>query len=88
MMAKQERPFAMVRQPFELKRVRRALDTLPLADADLAATGRRSPCIEAVRLWSIAHRFRRGRRIRVQVSGRPEHPSAVLLPVRAAAQAH
>lgn len=87
-MAKQERPFPMVRQPFGLKRVHRALDTLPLADADLAATGRRSPYIEAVRLRPAAHRFRRGRRIRVQVSSRPEHPSAVLLPVWAAAQAH
>lgn len=48
MIALQERPFAMVRQPFELKGIRRALDTLPLADADLAALGHRSDYIQAI----------------------------------------
>ncbi|WP_327745419.1 CocE/NonD family hydrolase [Streptomyces europaeiscabiei] len=48
MIAKQERPFAMVRQPFQLKGIRRALDTLPLADADLAALGHRSPYIQDI----------------------------------------
>ncbi|WP_371663040.1 CocE/NonD family hydrolase [Streptomyces sp. NBC_00280] len=48
MVAKQERPFAMLRHTFDLKRVRRALDTLPLADADLAALGHRSDYIQAI----------------------------------------
>ncbi|MGW0711321.1 CocE/NonD family hydrolase [Streptomyces sp. NPDC002643] len=48
MIAKQERPFAMLRQPLELKGIRRALDTLPLADADVAALGERSEYLQAI----------------------------------------
>ncbi|MFJ9898446.1 CocE/NonD family hydrolase [Streptomyces sp. NPDC091280] len=48
MVAKQERPFAMVRQPLELKKLRSALDTLPLADADVAALGHRSDYLQAI----------------------------------------
>ncbi|BBC38415.1 hypothetical protein SGFS_097090 [Streptomyces graminofaciens] len=48
MVAKQERPFSMVRQPFELKGIRRALDTLPLAEADVAALGHRSQYLQDI----------------------------------------
>jgi putative CocE/NonD family hydrolase len=48
MVAKQERPLAMLRQPLEFKRVRRALDTLPLNQADIAALGHRSQYIQDI----------------------------------------
>jgi putative CocE/NonD family hydrolase len=48
MVAQQERRFAMLRQPLELKRIRRALDTLPLGQADVAALGHRSDYIQDI----------------------------------------
>jgi putative CocE/NonD family hydrolase len=46
--AGQERRFTMLRQIFEAKRVARALYTLPLRDADVAAMGRRSDYIQHI----------------------------------------
>jgi putative CocE/NonD family hydrolase len=46
--AGQERRFTMFRQVFEAKRVARALYTLPLKDADVAAMGRRSDYIQHI----------------------------------------
>lgn len=48
MVAGQERRWAMPRQLLAAKRVRRAMDTLPLGQADVAATGRRSDYIQDV----------------------------------------
>ncbi|MCT9078698.1 CocE/NonD family hydrolase [Streptomyces fulvoviolaceus] len=48
MVAGQERRWAMPRQLLEAKRVRRAMDTLPLGQADVAAMGRRSDYIQDV----------------------------------------
>jgi hypothetical protein len=44
--ATMERPFAMCRQPFQKRRTRRALHTLPLGKADVAALGHTSDYIQ------------------------------------------
>ncbi|MGP3915815.1 CocE/NonD family hydrolase [Nonomuraea sp. 10N515B] len=48
LIAVQERPLAMLRQPFQAKKIRRALSTLPLNQADVAAVGRRSDYIQDI----------------------------------------
>jgi putative CocE/NonD family hydrolase len=48
MVGSQERRWAILRQPFQAKRVRRALDTLPLGKADVAAIGHRSDYIQDI----------------------------------------
>lgn len=44
--ATMERRFAMVRQPFQKRRTRRALHTLPLGEADVVALGHKSDYIQ------------------------------------------
>jgi putative CocE/NonD family hydrolase len=51
LMAGIESPLAMLRQRSQARKTRRALDTLPLKDADLAAVGRRSGYIQDI----VAH---------------------------------
>ncbi|RVX43721.1 hypothetical protein EDD27_6415 [Nonomuraea polychroma] len=46
--AVQERPWAMLRQPLHFRKVRRALNTLPLNQADVAAIGCRSDYIQDI----------------------------------------
>jgi putative CocE/NonD family hydrolase len=46
--AVQERPWAMLRQPAQARRTRRALHTLPLDQADVAAVGHRSDYIQGI----------------------------------------
>lgn len=46
--ATMERPFAMVRQPIQARKTRRALRTLPLGDADVAALGHTSDYIQDI----------------------------------------
>jgi hypothetical protein len=64
----QERRFGLLRHLVQGRRTARALRTLPLAQADIAAIGHRSDHIQDVLAHTTAHRFRRGHRIRVQVS--------------------
>lgn len=64
--ATMERPLAMLRQPMQMRRTRRALRTLPLGRADAAAIGHRSGYIQDILahnaddpFWSeIDHRHR------------------------------
>ncbi|MGW4207211.1 CocE/NonD family hydrolase [Lentzea sp. NPDC004789] len=44
----QERPLAMLRKPFQDKKTARALHTLPLRDADIAALGERSAYVQDI----------------------------------------
>jgi putative CocE/NonD family hydrolase len=46
--ATMERPFAMLRQPIQARRTRRALHTLPLGEADVAALGHTSDYIQDI----------------------------------------
>jgi len=46
--ATMERPYAMLRQPFQARRTRRALSTLPLGAADVAALGHTSDYIQDI----------------------------------------
>ncbi|MEV0150563.1 MULTISPECIES: CocE/NonD family hydrolase [unclassified Nonomuraea] len=55
LVAVQERRWAMLRQPFQTRRTRRALATLPLGRADVAAIGRRSDYIQDVLSHDAAH---------------------------------
>jgi len=48
LVATQERPWAMLRQSGQAKKTSRALSTLPLADADVAAIGERSGYIQDI----------------------------------------
>jgi uncharacterized protein len=48
MVAVQEQPLAMLRQPLRVRRTRKAMNTLPLARADVAAVGRRSDYIQDI----------------------------------------
>jgi uncharacterized protein len=64
--AGQERRLALLRQALQARRTRRALETLPLGSADIAAIGRRSDYIQDViahdsnapRWYGIDHRHR------------------------------
>lgn len=44
----QERPFAVLRQPLQMRKTRRAMNTLPLGKADVVALGRQSDYIQDV----------------------------------------
>jgi putative CocE/NonD family hydrolase len=57
MVATQERSLAMLRRPVQLRKVRRALRTLPLDRADVAAIGRRSDYIQHVLAYDAEHAY-------------------------------
>ncbi|MFJ6739034.1 CocE/NonD family hydrolase [Streptomyces sp. NPDC091279] len=73
--ADQERPFALLRQLGRIRKERRAWYTLPLSEADLAATGRRSDYFQNVLaheadspFWQVIDHSRRVPDITVPVS--------------------
>src|SRR5262249_19616905 len=55
MVAGQERPWAMLRSLTQGRRRRRALQTLPLAEADVAAIGHRSEYIQDILAFDADH---------------------------------
>ncbi|MEV0201784.1 hypothetical protein [Nonomuraea sp. NPDC050691] len=73
----------MPRQPFQARRVRRALSTLPLSRADVAAVGRRSAYIQDIlahhagdpRWAGLDHRRHDHPRRRPALAGRAPFPA-------------